>query len=81
MRMRAVLALLTLFGTTACGVSSQDEPVLITSTPTAEPTPTVTSQPTSSSSTPPPTTAATPTTAGWRIGPPPLILARDGEEG
>lgn len=43
---RTSLALLLVCLTTGCGVSAQDEPVLITSTHSAEPTPTITIKPT-----------------------------------
>ena len=42
MTSRTPLTLMIVCLTTGCGVSAQDEPVLITSTHSAEPTPTIT---------------------------------------
>lgn len=60
---RTLSALLLVCLTTGCGVSAQDEPVLITSTNPAESTPTITIKPTvaptTTSSSPTPATTAT----------------------
>ncbi|SDN27569.1 hypothetical protein SAMN04488074_14310 [Lentzea albidocapillata subsp. violacea] len=59
---RTLLALLIICLTTGCGVSAQNEPVLITSTHSAEPTPTITIKstvaPATTSSSPTPATSA-----------------------